>query len=524
MTLLLLPALVLALSCRKLENGPGETIRFKVVNYSGKDGMVETTGIGDFLLSAYRAAGDAEFCLNRTAVRSGDANELPGYYWPLDGALDFYASFPPARGQDISYDASCGEVRTEYSGLDGSQDYVGAYAYGISGQAAVKLEFRHLLSDFSQLQLTASHPDASVDVVSVRIRLPESATYGFESDSWFGTGNCTERVFCPADKLCDYSLVPGTYTLTVEYDVCLYGTRKRFCKSADITFRQGFRTRVSGIIENDMSLSSLNVSTMPWAYGHTYSYSLQDVTPTFDVTPDLWIDMGWGDISFMNRMLNIGADGASYPELRVSCYVNGSQTANYMYDEAFHPASGGVYVSEHAFPCLPEGVQFSYYAYSPCSTGNIRLSPRDCPGVPYLDYTATPGSCQDLLIGCSEGENLRLRHALSQINVYADTHSNIVGSVFSLSFKGICSKGRIPLDGSDATVSSPADFSVSGNENSFFMLPQTLGEDCKLRVGVRVDGANCYYECNISGDVWKAGQTENYILSFTPETLNFRKL
>jgi len=267
-----LGAILPCIACDRIELPNDGSIRFRVVDTQAKTSMSETTTVDNFLVSAYKNGSMIFLFQNLVTVQDGDSKVAAGYYWP-DWNVDFYATFPVVQGQKIDFDASLKTASVKYTNLDGSQDFVTASSINTSSSSTVALTFRHVLSNFADLSLGGSLDALTFYVKSVKLSLPQSARYNFNSDTWSELGNVAEKSFetpgsivgtTTRDVVENYSLVPGTYDLTVEYSVLGNGINRTYVKTAEVTFLKGHKTSVSGVLTNDLSPVAFTASVQEW--------------------------------------------------------------------------------------------------------------------------------------------------------------------------------------------------------------------------------------------------------------------
>lgn len=200
------------------------------------------------------AVSEGRVLFNETAVRvegesyfAPNAQRIRRYYFPLPPATtSFYACFPPV--QPIDLDKS-GNASLHYL-QDGATDLLAAMLTGVvSSPGSVPLVFDHILSKaFVSCEVAASE-DFTFTVTSVRIAVPQTACYSFESNYWEPQGEeCLEEFLTDPVLLGGTTLtgeprtfVPGSHAITVEWTV-KHGDDYlgRFSRTLDgVEFEQG---------------------------------------------------------------------------------------------------------------------------------------------------------------------------------------------------------------------------------------------------------------------------------------------
>jgi len=259
-------------ACDRMELPDDGSIRFRVTANPAKASMSETTTVDNFLVSGYKTGTMLFLFENSVTVQDGSTKVVAGYCWP-EWNMDFYAAFPVVQGQKIDFDTSSKTASIKYTNLDGSQDFVTAISTNTSPSSAVALTFRHVLSNFENLSLRGSLDAVSFFVKSVKLSLPQSARYNFNSDTWSELGNVGEKPFVTNGNIFgtasmnvveNYSLVPGTYDLTVEYSVIANGISRSYVKTAEVNFMQGHKTTVNGVLTNDLTPVNFTVTVEEW--------------------------------------------------------------------------------------------------------------------------------------------------------------------------------------------------------------------------------------------------------------------
>lgn len=213
-------------------NDDGAPIVFGVV----ADGVeVRSLSTADELSGkGFTAAGisGGKVLFNETAVRvegqsyfAPNAQRIRRYFFPSPPATtDFFACFPPT--QAIGADES-GNAWIDFA-QDGGVDLLAAAARGVvSSPVSVPLVFDHILSKAQVSCEVKASDEFTFTVTSVRLCVPESATYSFLDGSWgVMEGECEEEFLTDPVLLGGATItgeprtfVPGPHALHVEWTV-----------------------------------------------------------------------------------------------------------------------------------------------------------------------------------------------------------------------------------------------------------------------------------------------------------------
>lgn len=76
----------------------------------------------------------------------------------------------------------------------------------------------------------------------------------------------------------------------------------------------------------------------------------------------------------------------------------------------------------------------------------------------------------------------------------------------------------IALTAADGSRYVEAATALTGDDQTFFLLPQTLGSDAKISLTVEANGNTSTFEASLDGQTWTAGQTVTYRLSASAAT------
>lgn len=194
--------------------------------------------------------------------------------------------------------------------------------------------------------------------------------------------------------------------------------------------------------------------------------------------------------------------------------------------------------------------RFTFFAYAPFATGNYDASSNPAgngivvngdatvPGIPTITYTV-PSNCPnqpDLLVATIRKDirqspspvSLEMHHALTSVGFRMNGLGQTVNRI---TVKGVKSTGTLALDGANVAwtnVSGSSDLDVkitagvtldptgqriNTADGYLMMIPQTLGPDAKVEVGL-TDGTT--RTASLNTQLWEAGKHIDYIMTITP--------
>lgn len=190
-----------------------------------------------------------------------------------------------------------------------------------------------------------------------------------------------------------------------------------------------------------------------------------------------------------------------------------------------------------------------FNAYSPfydeaSSTEGVTRLPGASAGSMTLDYItpADVASQIDLLwatpVDASSSPcNLEFNHALTAVK-FVTGQKMVPCTIKSIGIVSVKSQGTLDIStGAWSDVSGnenyeveldksltaesgsgyvAADFALTSAEQTFILLPQTLGEDSKVVLTIELDGKTSSFEASVAGQVWEEGTTVTYRLSANP--------
>lgn len=302
----LLLCAVLASGCTALEQpscgGSGQEIAFLTEDGLDVDtkAMSERTSATGFTCMATRADGSV-FIGNVQTVTSGGRQVVSGRYWPASGTLSFYGVLP-----NVNCSCSSGSVSfpvgTSSSPLTGTEDYIAASAKNVANATSpVPMAFGHILANISGMVFVGPRSGASTTVTAVSVSMPRYGTYNATSGSWSGLGAAQSVSFPKPSAVisgtgsvsaaADYSLIPGTCTISVSYTVQVGPVSRSYTRSASVTLAAGKRSTVTVTLTDDFRDLGVSVSVKPWvtASGWTEHFEGGEPTPEWSVrTGALW--------------------------------------------------------------------------------------------------------------------------------------------------------------------------------------------------------------------------------------------
>lgn len=295
----------------------GGYIRFQV---EGEDllatkAMSERTSVTGFTCLALKA--DNSVLVNNVKTTKSSSNEiLAGYYWPASGTASFFGVLP-----NVNMTNSAGTVTfpvgTSSSKLTGSEDYVFASKRGSANGQVVTMSFGHILSNLAGFKVTAESAGTQTTVSSITLSHPKYGTYQCTAggNSWINLGsnettslskNFSSQSHASGSVIeggemgtstDNLSLIPGTWTVRIQYRVSAGSTVRTYDKSGSVTFVAGKKCTVSTTLTNDLNVLSLSVNVLDWDQGNSATAWKEDF---FHVNePSISIDLNdeWQEYS-----------------------------------------------------------------------------------------------------------------------------------------------------------------------------------------------------------------------------------
>ena len=240
--LLIFPALLAGFaSCDKLfPDGAPKEIVFGISSNATKVTEVTTANLTSFYVLATQTSGGTETDYwggQATATKSCD-DYLTGKYWTEDGdpELHFYAS-----NASLTFSASGPTVTA-----DGSQDVVVAYKESSSYKARNALTFSHIFSRVGNVTLE-TQSGYELSAVSATLKdAVTSGTYNLKTGIWVSTGTPVDvplGTFSGSTSAQtsgnDLYVVPGTYSISVNYTLTKNGVSTSFSKTGTVVISFG---------------------------------------------------------------------------------------------------------------------------------------------------------------------------------------------------------------------------------------------------------------------------------------------
>lgn len=312
----------------------GGYIRFQV---EGEDllatkAMSERTSVTGFTCLALKA--DNSVLVNNVKTTKSSSNEiLAGYYWPASGTASFFGVLP-----NVNMTNSAGTVTfpvgTSSSKLTGSEDYVFASKRGSANGQVVQMTFSHILSNIAGLKVTGAVAGTRTTVTSVTLSHPKYGTYQCASggDSWKNLGTNETTILSKSFSSTSHSsgamiegtetgsssdnlsIIPGTWTVRIQYSVTAGSMTRNYDKSGSATFVAGKKCTVSTILTNDFNMLDLSVDVLDWDQGNTATAWVEDFPGLIDYNGHDYVDLGLPSGTLWSAS-NTGAMGYALPQV-----------------------------------------------------------------------------------------------------------------------------------------------------------------------------------------------------------------
>ena len=236
----------------------------------------------------------------------------------------------------------------------------------------------------------------------------------------------------------------------------------------------------------------------------------------------------FGMEAFLDNYDEIDCDDAVKPVLTgTDQYISGGVVA---YNE-------GDWALTDTYYWLKE-IKFTFWSYAPVESKNLlSFGSAGSRGTMTITDYVNPSKAadqKDLLVAynnrtygksdCSETVDIEFRHALSV--VYFDASGVTDVTVKKISIIDAFSEGSCAINGADLADSdvskaftwipgsTKGTFEMTGTEDKFFMIPQTLPEGAAIGLTLEKDGVQTYVEKPIS-TTWLAGKYYKYVLTNT---------
>ena len=223
----------------------------------------------------------------------------------------------------------------------------------------------------------------------------------------------------------------------------------------------------------------------------------------------------------------------------VSAYTNKGGKPDYMYNEVA-TKDGSLWFPKEKY-YWPTGKTLSFYAWYPCTADGMILTDETHEGAPVMTYTIPKEVTDQIDVmtvaaidkndpnSTTIGTELTFDHALSAVK-FAVGDELPECTVESIAIRSVKYKGSYTL-GTDAwdLQDDVRDFSVAidketdgtggvpltGDDQTFFMMPQKLPDDAKIEVALKLnDGTELFLSAFVGGTEWMKGYTYTYRLSY----------
>ena len=226
------------------------------VNASTKVTAVTSENMSSFNLLTNNGATDAQVYLwTATASRVGTSSTFQtGRYWPnTNPSYHFYAS-----NASLTSVANGATVTA-----DGTLDVLCAYNENPTFNGLSLLNFYHIYSRIAEISVTSSK-GYTVSGVSLKIRNAKTGgVYNVGEGSW---SNCTVvENAALSEGANDYYIVPGTYTLSIDYTFTKGDYTASFSKTADVTLTGGKNNSIAITLTADPAVPvNFTVRVFDW--------------------------------------------------------------------------------------------------------------------------------------------------------------------------------------------------------------------------------------------------------------------
>ena len=174
-------------------------------------------------------------------------------YWPAsDPKYHFYAA-----NTDLSFSAQgCG-----ITVADASKDIVAAYLPNPSYKNSNNLTFQHIFTRIGTI-IVKSPSGYQINDVSLALSAPVSGRYNVRTGTWTPGTSQAQSLKVGSN---DVYVVPGTYTLTVNYTLSKGDYTESFSKSGSVTLEKGKINKISTTVpEGSATEIRFSVTIDPW--------------------------------------------------------------------------------------------------------------------------------------------------------------------------------------------------------------------------------------------------------------------
>ena len=174
-------------------------------------------------------------------------------YWPAsDPQYHFYAA-----NENLSFSAQGCGIQV----ADASKDIVAAYLPDPSYKNSNDLTFQHIFTRIGTIQVMAPS-GYTITNVSLALSAPVSGRYNVRTGAWTPGTSQAQSLNVGSN---DVYVVPGTYTLTVNYTLSKGDYTERFSKSGSVTLEKGKINKISTTVpEGSATEIRFSVTIDPW--------------------------------------------------------------------------------------------------------------------------------------------------------------------------------------------------------------------------------------------------------------------
>lgn len=242
------------------------------------------------------------------------------------------------------------------------------------------------------------------------------------------------------------------------------------------------------------------------------------------------------DVQYISRGTQIEPSLDGMQPFGVTAFLEGGKYMDNV--EVTREKSGSTVTWKPASNYLwPAGKVLDFYARHPLVLDGLTMN-TDLTGADYT-VNADNGKQADLMFAVAKGEtepagggstSLAFNHALTAVKFVCGANME-AGTLKSISLENVCSQGTYAVEGMTwSDVKTPATFSLSvdkstagskeddaltDNTQTFFMIPQTLGADAKVKVEFEDATGTKTLTAKIGGQKWERGTTVTYRVSTT---------
>lgn len=242
------------------------------------------------------------------------------------------------------------------------------------------------------------------------------------------------------------------------------------------------------------------------------------------------------DVQYISRGTQIEPSLDGMQPFGVTAFLEGGKYMDNV--EVTREKSGSTVTWKPASNYLwPAGKVLDFYARHPLVLDGLTMN-SDLTGADYT-VNADNGKQADLMFAVAKGEtepagggstSLAFNHALTAVKFVCGANME-AGTLKSISLENVCSQGTYAVEGMTwSDVKTPATFSLSvdkstagskegdaltDNTQTFFMIPQTLGADAKVKVVFEDATGTKTLTAKIGGQKWERGTTITYRVSTT---------